>query len=132
MDAKFFGISRFPPYRRNRWSKISSDQKRLFFAVSLYPLSFFANAPFKHLSIQKHYTIFHIIIQIKVLMQGKSFQRCTHFLYCSVVSLGGKVNTRRMSKLGMESIFTKIIYEIFRSYMETILWIFKIIKIQCF
>ena len=28
-------------------SKISSDQKRLFFAVSLYPLSFFANTPFK-------------------------------------------------------------------------------------
>jgi len=29
------------------WSKISSDQKRLFFAVSLYPLSFFTNTPFK-------------------------------------------------------------------------------------
>ena len=28
-------------------SKISSDQKRLFFAVSLYPSSFFANTPFK-------------------------------------------------------------------------------------
>ena len=28
-------------------SKISSDQKRLFFAVSQYPLSFFANTPFK-------------------------------------------------------------------------------------
>ena len=28
-------------------SKISSDQKRLFFAVSLYPFSFFANTPFK-------------------------------------------------------------------------------------
>ena len=27
-------------------SKISIDQKRLFFAVSLYPLSFFANTPF--------------------------------------------------------------------------------------
>ena len=26
--------------------KIRSDQKRLFFAVSLYPLSFFANTPF--------------------------------------------------------------------------------------
>ena len=30
-------------------SKISSDQKRLFFAVSLYPLSFFANTPFKNI-----------------------------------------------------------------------------------
>ena len=27
-------------------SKISSDQKRLFFAVSLYPLLFFVNTPF--------------------------------------------------------------------------------------
>ena len=27
--------------------KISSDQKRLFFAVSLYPFPFFANTPFK-------------------------------------------------------------------------------------
>ena len=27
-------------------SEISSDQKRLFFATSLYPLSFFANTPF--------------------------------------------------------------------------------------
>ena len=28
-------------------SKISSDQKRLFLALCLYPLSFFANTPFK-------------------------------------------------------------------------------------
>ena len=28
-------------------SKISSDEKRLFFAVSLYPFSFFANTSFK-------------------------------------------------------------------------------------
>ena len=42
---------------------------------------------------------------IKVIMQGKLFQRCTHLLYCSVLSLGGKVNTRRMSKPDMESIF---------------------------
>ena len=27
-------------------SKISSDRKRLFFALHLYPLSFFANTPF--------------------------------------------------------------------------------------
>ena len=29
---------------------------------------------------------------IKVLMQGKLFQKFTHFLYCSVLSLGGKVS----------------------------------------
>ena len=53
--------------------------------------------------------------RIKVLMQGKLFQRCTHFLYCSVLSLGGKVNTKRMSQPDMKSIFTKIIYKIFWS-----------------
>ena len=51
----------------------------------------------------------------KVLMQGKLFQRCSHFLYCSVLSLGGKVNTRRMLQPDIESIFTKIIYELFWS-----------------
>ena len=42
---------------------------------------------------------------IKVIMQGKLFHRCTHLLYCSVLSLGGNVNTRRMSKPDMGSIF---------------------------
>ena len=41
----------------------------------------------------------------KDVMQGKLFQKCTHLLYCSVLSLGGKVNTRRMSKPEMGSIF---------------------------
>ena len=31
-------------------------------------------------------------------MQGKLFQKCTHLLYCSVLSLGGNVNTRWISK----------------------------------
>ena len=38
-------------------------------------------------------------------MQGKLFQKCTHLLYCSVLSLGGNVNTKRMSKPDMGSIF---------------------------
>ena len=38
-------------------------------------------------------------------MQGKLFQRCTHLLYCSVLSLGGNVNRRRMSKPDMGPIF---------------------------
>ena len=38
-------------------------------------------------------------------MQGKLFQKCTHLLYCSVLSLGANVNTRRMSKPDMGSIF---------------------------
>ena len=41
----------------------------------------------------------------KDVMQGKVFQKCTHLLDCSVLSLGGNVNTRRMSKPDMGSIF---------------------------
>ena len=39
------------------------------------------------------------------LMQEKLFQKCTHLLYCNVISLGANVNTRRMSKPDMGSIF---------------------------
>ena len=45
------------------------------------------------------------ILEIKNVMQKKLFQKCTHLLYCSVLSLGGNVNTRRMSKPDMGSIF---------------------------
>ena len=38
-------------------------------------------------------------------MQGKLFQRCTHILYCSSLSLGGNVNKKRMSQPDMGSIF---------------------------
>ena len=34
-------------------SNISSDQKRFFIALSLYPLSFFANTPFKARALRK-------------------------------------------------------------------------------
>ena len=34
----------------------------------------------------------------KDLMQEKLFQKCAYLLYCSVLFLGGNVNTRRMSK----------------------------------
>ena len=61
-------------------------------------------------------------------MQGKLFQRCTHFFNFSVLSVGGKVNTKRMSQPDMGSIFTKIIFEIFWSN-KSIMWI---IKILCF
>ena len=44
-------------------------------------------------------------IRSKDVMQGTLFQKCTHLLYCSVLSLGGNVNTRRMSKPDMGSIF---------------------------
>jgi len=38
-------------------------------------------------------------------MQGKLFQKCTHFFYCSVLSLGGNENTRQMLQPDMGSIF---------------------------
>ena len=37
-------------------SKISNDQKRFLFALSLYPLSFFANTPFKFVYTSKGFT----------------------------------------------------------------------------
>ena len=45
------------------------------------------------------------ITMIKDVMQGKLFQKCTHLLYCSVLSLGGNVNTRRMLQPDKVSIF---------------------------
>ena len=53
LGAKLFGMRRiyqFSPYRQDATdrSKIRSDQKRFFSALSLYPLSFFANTPFKN------------------------------------------------------------------------------------
>ena len=38
----------------------------------------------------------------KVIMRGKLFQKSSHFVYCSILSLGGKVNTRRMSQPDMD------------------------------
>ena len=45
----------------------------------------------------------NLLDQIKDVRQGKWFQKCTHLLYCSVLSLGANVNTRRMSKPDMGS-----------------------------
>ena len=52
-----------------------------------------------------HHPTAHSSISSKDVIQGKLFQKCTHLLYCSVLSLGGNVNTRRMSKPDMGSIF---------------------------
>jgi len=53
----------------------------------------------------------------------------SYFRSVRIFCTAGKVNTRRMSQPDMESIFTKIIYEIF---WFTITWIIKIIKMKCF
>ena len=50
MDTTFFGISRLNNFLlidATDRSKISSDQKCFFIALSLYPLSFFVNTPIK-------------------------------------------------------------------------------------
>ena len=50
-------------------------------------------------------TLHEKIAEFKVIMQGKLFQKCTHLLYCSVLSLYGNVNARKISKPDMGSIF---------------------------
>ena len=45
-------------------SKIRSDQKRFFIVLSLYPLSFFANTPFKS-GLGQKWKIFTVDIRIK-------------------------------------------------------------------
>ena len=53
-------------------------------------------------------------------MQRKLFQKCTHLLHCSVLSLGGNVNTRRMLQPDMGSIFhiKKKINEIYSGHRK--------------
>ena len=50
---------------------------------------------------------------------------CTHLLYCSVLSLGGNVNTRRMSKPDMGSTFhikkSMTYYENYQNYQNLML-----------
>ena len=53
-------------------------------------------------------------------MQGKLFQRCRHLLYCSVLSPGGNVNTRRMSQPDMGSIFHNMFQYVRRVYATAI------------
>ena len=54
-------------------SKNSSDQKRFFIALSLYPISFFANTPFKLWYWQKHFCIY-LQIYLQRFLQGLSLQ----------------------------------------------------------
>ena len=51
------------------------------------------------------FSVCQMLTLTKDVMQGKLFQKCTYLLYCSVLSLGGNVNTRRMLQPDMGSIF---------------------------
>ena len=71
MDAAFFGVSRFNNFLlidATDRSKISSDQKRLFFAVNLYPLSFFVNTPFKEVD-----SIFFLLLLDQIVLVFSHF-----------------------------------------------------------
>ena len=85
-----------------------------FFAILLYQSSKYQRflpeggkiLGIEHLSLWQILNFFTSLdLHAEVLMQGKLYQRCTHLLYCSVLSLGGNVNTRPMSKPDMGSIF---------------------------
>ena len=80
-------------------SKISGDQKRFFIALSLYPLSFFANTPFKIFCLKcLHYlvcllaTSSHDIVQIYLkytfaqsILCKKGCQTLEKKIYCKYV-----------------------------------------------
>ena len=64
----------------------------------------FANLVVERESLDKYFS-FLTCIQGYNARKGKLLQKCMHLLYCSVVFLGGNVNTRKMSKPDMGSIF---------------------------
>ena len=65
-DYIFYGLSRMLQFLNfllidaTDRSKISSDQKRFFIALCLYPLSFFANTPFNKIFLNYFILIFII------------------------------------------------------------------------
>jgi len=65
----------------------------------------YAIGQISHLEKQRTASVGQMSWRIKVIMQGILFQKCMHLLYCSVLSFGGNVNTRRMLQPDMGSIF---------------------------
>ena len=61
-------------------SKISRDQKRFFIALSLYPLSLFANTPFKG--------IMNVILSDILFMSGKFFLKIINRGFSTNVTIG--------------------------------------------
>ena len=65
-------------------SKISSDQKRFFIALSLYPLSFFANTPCKYcynVVFQFHFFLVTTVIQVYFKISHELV--CTGIVQCT-------------------------------------------------
>ena len=92
-------------------------QKNYFFRFSEPFLAFFSTLPstqtikvigltfFNDLALANWAMHMHFNPIPKDVMQVKLFQKCTHLLYCSVLSLGNNVNTRRMLQPDIGSIF---------------------------
>ena len=74
---------------------------------TMYTLDLLCEVEFHRVQVYSVYSpwVTDYNVLLKVIMQGKLFHWCTHLLFCSVLSIGGKVNTRRMSKSDMGSIF---------------------------
>ena len=79
--------------------KIKSKQSILFKGIVSYSKYFTSHSD--QLGLHRH----AVALTDMVKMQENLFQRCTHILYCSVLSLGGNVNTRWTLKSDMGSIF---------------------------
>ena len=75
----------------------------LFDSVCLYTPFFFETKIYTNVKTPKR-KLGSFVLR-KDVLKGKLFQKCTHLLYCSVLSLGGNVNTGRMSKPDMGSVF---------------------------
>ena len=67
-------------------SKISSDQKRFFIALSLYPLSFFANTPFKAKSFPHIATVYLVLTVYYHIMYLVPWYSENHFVLVLVSS----------------------------------------------
>ena len=63
-------------------SKISSDQKRFFISLSLYPLSFFANSPFKMkrflVGMSCQFKLINLLYEAQIRLRT-----CTGFFICN-------------------------------------------------
>ena len=125
---------------------VNKTKKLFFFSFLNLFLAFFSTLPstqtikvidlifFNDLALANWAMQMHFNPIPKDVMQGKLFQKCTHLLYCSVLSHGGNVNTRRMLQPDMGSIFNIKRSMKFSGHRKLLceLWIIKIIKFNAF
>ena len=80
MDTTFFVFNNF--FLIDATDKISSDQKRVFIALSLYPLSLFANTPFK---VRFHFGFWGFNLGFYNVFSSKIEKKFSEKSYCSVL-----------------------------------------------